>query len=228
MLKRAILPCSSPLISADVAGCGNDYGCLLAPFRGWAIPCRPGPAASFYLGRVLQDPRARSELIDVTRSRIGEAEQGPKGPYGAFSRWAALGRGQRWPESHRIAGKKPECAWRTIGPRALEHAHLLVFHPPRCQFRAAQSGCCWRPVGQNTADRDAVATRCVPVFSDSNDSRVLRTLWPASLGHGASVSAKASLRGATGSCRRQSSVRAKQGSARDVSPQEGVGLAALA
>jgi CMD domain protein len=68
-------------------------------------------AASFYSAGFARSA-ARSELIDVLGAEIERAKT--EGPYGAFP-VGLLSVEDKGGLIHRIAGKKPECAWRTIG-----------------------------------------------------------------------------------------------------------------
>ena len=178
MLKRAILPCSSLPILA-MSRSRNDMRLRLSWLA--SMPSRPQPAST---RPGLQDPR-----IDRNWSMCSEpksSEQGrrvrtalfPPGCFRSRTRGGLI---------HRIAGKSRS----VLGGRlaaALEHAHLLVFSPrdanPAAIRVLLEAG--WSNTAIVTLSQ-LVAFLCFQIRTIAG----LRTLG-ASLGHGASFSAKAS------------------------------------
>ena len=140
-------------------------------------------AASFYSAGFARSAD-RSELVDVLGAEIERART--EGPYGAFPA-GVLSVEDKGGLIHRIAGKSRS----VLGGRlaaALEHAHLLVFHPrdsnPAAIRVLLEAG--WSNTAIVTLSQ-LVAFLCFQIRTIAG----LRTLG-ASLGHGASVSAKAS------------------------------------
>jgi CMD domain protein len=140
-------------------------------------------AASFYEGSFARSAD-RSELVDVLRAEIDLAKT--KGPYGAFP-VGPLSVEDKGGLVFRVAGESR----RALGARiaaALEHAHLLVFHPRDADPAAI------RTLLEAGWSNTAIVTLSQLVAFLSFQIRTiagLRTLG-ASLGHRASASAKAS------------------------------------
>jgi CMD domain protein len=140
-------------------------------------------ASSFYSG-LLAGPAGRPELVNVLKTEIDLART--QGPYGAFPA-GPLSVEDKAGLIYRVAGKSRD----VLGGRltaAVEHAHLLVFHPRDADAAAIQA---LLEAGWST---DAIVTLSQLVAFLSFQIRTiagLRTLG-ASFGHIANASAKAS------------------------------------
>jgi CMD domain protein len=142
------------------------------------------PSASSFYSQGFARSADRSELVDVLKGEIDLARS--EGPYGAFPA-GPLSVEDKAGSIYRIAGKNRD----VLGGRltaALEHAHLLVFHPRDADPAAI------RALLEAGWSNNAIVTLSQLVAFLSFQIRTiagLRTLG-ASLGHAANASAKVS------------------------------------
>ncbi|APG93162.1 CMD domain protein [Sinorhizobium americanum] len=93
------------------------------------------PDAFEFYAAPLEDQAAGTWLVEVLKAEIGRAQA--TGPYGRYPAGPLTAEDQEGP-SYRTS----EASRETLGPRlaaALEHAHLLVFHPRDASPEALQA-----------------------------------------------------------------------------------------